>query len=117
VDDPAIVACGEPSRDLARVFNRLARRQRTLRATLAERVAIEQLHDERAVLGPVGLRNVGMAEPGRRLRFALEARQPIGIRRVRPGKELQRDVAAELRVSRSIDFTLIPRRPRGATIS
>ena len=38
------------------------------------------------------------------LRFALEAREPIGVGRERVGQDLDRDVAIQLRVARAIDL-------------
>ena len=53
---------------------------------------------------PVDRRDVGMIERRKHARFALEARQPIGIERNAARQDLQRDVAAELRVVRAIDL-------------
>ena len=46
--------------------------------------------------------DVGMVERGERLRFALEAHQPIGIGPQTLGQDLQRDVAIELGIARAI---------------
>jgi hypothetical protein len=40
-----------------------------------------------------------------RLRFAREARQPIGIGREQLRQDLQRDIAIELRVTRAVDLS------------
>ena len=45
-----------------------------------------------------------MVERGEDLRFALEAREPLGIRAKPSGSDLERDVAIELRVARAIDL-------------
>ena len=46
-----------------------------------------------------------MIERGQDLRFALEAREPLGIRRKRVGQDLQRDVALQAGVARAVDLT------------
>ena len=45
-----------------------------------------------------------MIERGEHARLALEARQPIGVAGEAPRQDLDRDVAAELRVARAIDL-------------
>ena len=45
-----------------------------------------------------------MVQRGERLRFALEARQPLGIGGEAVRQDLDRDVAIELRVARAIDL-------------
>ena len=46
--------------------------------------------------------DVRMIQRGQRLRFALEAREPLGIGDEQLGQDLDRDVAIELRVARAI---------------
>ena len=46
-----------------------------------------------------------MIERRERLRFAREAREPVGIGRERLGQHLQRDVAIEFGVAGAIDLT------------
>ena len=76
---------------------------------LRERLALDELEDEPAhaarLLEPVDVRDVRMIEGGQHLGLALEARKPVGIRGERLGKNLDRDVAAELRVLRPIDLS------------
>ena len=48
------------------------------------------------------MRDVRMIERGEHLRFALEARQALGVVRERVGQDLDRDVASELRVAGAI---------------
>ena len=73
-----------------------------------ERRPLHQLHHqgERAValLDTVDLRDVGMVECRQRLRLALEARPPLGIRGQQIRQDLDRDVAIELDVARAIDL-------------
>ena len=49
-----------------------------------------------------------MIQRGERLRFAQEAREPLGVVRERLGQDLDRDVAVQLRIARSIDFAHAP---------
>ena len=111
--DAALVRGGQPARDLNRVVDRLERREpfRLLEAD-AERVAFEQLHDrvDDAGIVPdvVQRQNVGMVERGDRLRFALEARQPVlHLFRVR-GKHLDGHFAAQPGISRPVDLAHAP---------
>lgn len=53
-------------------------------------------------LESIHLRNLGMIERGQYLRFALEPREPFGIGRERLSQHLQRHVAIELPVARTI---------------
>ena len=57
-----------------------------------------------AVFDAVDRADVRMIERGEQPRFALEAREPSGSRRERARQDLDRDVAAELRVARAIDL-------------
>ena len=66
--------------------------------------SITRARDAAAVLEAVDLRDVRMIQRGERLRFALEARQAVGVGRERLGQDLDRDVAIELRVARAIDL-------------
>ena len=49
-----------------------------------------------------------MIERREQLRFALEARHAVGVRRERRRQDLQRDVAIQLRVARAIHFAHSP---------
>ncbi len=55
--------------------------------------------------GVVDLRDVGVVERRERLGFARKPHQPIGIGREALGQHLQRDVAIELAVARTIDLS------------
>ena len=46
----------------------------------------------------------GWFSDGQHLRFALEPRETLGILRERVGQDLERDVAVELGIARTIDF-------------
>jgi hypothetical protein len=52
--------------------------------------------------------NVGMVERGEHLRLALEPCEPLGVLCKDLGQDFQRDVAAELGVSRAIDLATPP---------
>ena len=77
---------------------------------LGERLALDQLQHERArrrcraLLEAVDRADVRMVERREHPRFALEAREPLGIRREDVRQDLDRDVAPELRVARAIDL-------------
>ena len=62
-------------------------------------LALDQFHHERVcgarVLNPVDGGDVRMIERRQHLRFAAEAREPIGIARERLRQDLQRDVAID----------------------
>ena len=70
-------------------------------------VAFDQFHDQRADRRRHSSRpwicgDVRMVERREDLRFALEAREPIGIVANDVGQDLDRDVAFQLRVARAI---------------
>ena len=90
--------------DLRRVLDRLAPRQRALCQPVAQRLAVEQLHDESAVLEAVHLGDVRVVERRERPGFAFEARETIRIAGEGVGQNLDGDVAAEPRIARAIDF-------------
>jgi hypothetical protein len=77
MDDVLVVGGGEPARELARVLDGLAPRQRRVPDPLAERLAVEQFRDHvgSAPVGPdvVHRKDVGVIECTRRPRFLLEA--------------------------------------------
>ena len=79
VDDALVVRGGEPLRDLARVVDRFARRQRAAHAAAAKRLALEQLRDDvgRAGVGAdvVDGQDVRVVELAGGARLLLEAMQ------------------------------------------
>ena len=98
----------EPARDLDAVLDRLAHGQRARREPLAQRLALEQLHDDEQ-LAVVDARvedadDVRMRERGDGLRFALEPRPPIGVGGERGRQDLDRHVTLEPRVPGAIDL-------------
>ena len=85
VDDALGVRGGEPPRDLDRVVERLAQRQRAARHALAQRLAFEQLgdHVRRAVVRAdvVDGEDVRVVERAGGARLLLEAPQAVGVSR------------------------------------
>jgi hypothetical protein len=75
---------------------------------LRERLALDEFHDDGSYvagfLEAVDLRDVGVIELREHLRFALEARESLGVVRERVGEDLDRDVAVELGVVGAIDL-------------
>ena len=69
---------------------------------LCQRLAVDELEDQEAdavsLLEPVDGADVRMIQRGEHPRFALEAREAIGIAREHTRQDLDRDVASELRV-------------------
>jgi hypothetical protein len=90
----------------------LADRDRPAFQALGKILAGDELHGEEVSGRPVGERraleavdvgDAGVVEGGEDLRLALEAGQPIGIGGEGLGKQLEGDVAAELRVRGPVD--------------
>ena len=54
------------------------------------------------ILEAVDRGDVRMVERGEQFRLAMKARQPVGVQHERLGEDLQRDIAAQLRVARVI---------------
>ena len=83
MDDALLVRRFERVGDLPRDRQRLVERQRPARDAIGQRVALDQLQDERARARrcPRGRRSrdVRMVERGEHLRFALEAGEAFGI--------------------------------------
>src|SRR5688500_1261324 len=109
MDDAVLVRCFESLRDLPCNRQGLIERDRSARDPIGERVALDELEDERvrltAVLEPIDRTNVGMVEGGKQLRLALEAGEAIGIERKRARDDLERDVAPELPIARAIHLS------------
>jgi hypothetical protein len=93
--------------DLARIFERFRERQGP-----GENLTFDQFEhqmiDVSGFLETVDGRDVGMVERGEDAGFATEARDPIGIVDEGRRQGLDRDVAAEPRVVRPVDFTHPP---------
>ena len=76
---------------------------------LVEALTLDELHGEKAdavgILDRVKHDDIGMAQRGDHPRLALEARQPIGVRRNVGRQHLERNLAAESRVLRAVDLS------------
>ena len=99
--DAALVRGGEPGRDLERVVEGLAHRDRSRLDVLPESPALQELHDHVGDAGfaaeVVDREDVGMVQRGRRLGLPLEARELLLVR-ARLRQRLERDGAIEVRV-------------------
>ena len=117
MDDSFVVRRGEGLRNLGRDVDRLSRRQRSGPQPLAQRLALEQLHDENVARRGTGrggdrgfLRmNRGwrsLDDSGReQLRLALEARSRLFTFEELFRKDLQRDHPVEPRVPGPVDLS------------
>ena len=116
MDDPFFMRDFEGLGDLPRETQDLCDRQpatlllpaRLGRELLCERVALDQLENQEAnivrFLETVDRADVGMVQRGEHPRFAVEARESIRMPRERRRQNLDRDVAPELRVVRTVHF-------------
>lgn len=106
MDDPALVRRLERLADLSRDRLRLVERHRPSRDAIGECLALHELHDEggRAIrlFEMVNSRDVRVIQGGEDLGFACEPRDAITIEREVGWQKLDRNVAAKLRVARSI---------------
>ena len=100
MDEALVVRRRQAARDLHADVDRLAHGQRAARQALAQRLAVEQFRDGvgQAVVRAdvVDREDVRVRERGDGLRFALEAREPIGVAR----EPLGRTLMATSRLSR-----------------
>src|SRR5262249_17408822 len=69
------------------------------------RIALDQLHHQRALFHTVDMRNVGMIQRRKHLRFARKTRHSIRVVGKVFGQDLDGDVASELGVVGAIHFT------------
>ena len=99
MDDALLVRGLEGRRDLRGVIEGGVERQGP-----AQGRPVHQLHDEAAGLDGVDLRDVGMVEGGKRLGFALEPGEPVGVIGKRVGQPLDRHVALERGIAGAIDL-------------
>ena len=108
MDDPLLVRRFEGFGDLLRDRQRLVKRDRSARDALREILALDQLHHEGlhavGVLQPVDRGDVRMIQRGEDFRFALKARQAVGVGCQRRWEDLDGDLTLQLRVRRPIDF-------------
>jgi hypothetical protein len=109
MDDALLVRRFKGFGDLPRDGQRLVERNRTPRDPLRQVLAFDEFQHERAhaagIFQAVDMRDVRMIEGGERLRFARKPGQAIGIAGEGVRKDLQRDVAIQLRIVRSIHLT------------
>ncbi len=109
VDDPGGVRLGEPVGHLVGEVEQLPGRQRPGMEHLAQRPAVDELHRDvdRRVFRPdvVDRHDVGVVEGRGRARLLLESLAPVGVGRELGRQHLDGHLAAEARVSRSVDFS------------
>ena len=113
MDDALLVGLLEGLGDLLRDGERLVDGNRPALQPLREVLALDQLHDEEVSGRPsVASRSrsrrswamLGVIERGEELGLALEAGEALGVGGEGLGEELERDVAAELRVGGALDL-------------
>ncbi len=112
MDDAEVVGGFEGLGNLPRDGQGLRQGDRPARDDRGQVLTLDQLHDEstrtawcRPGFEAVDLRDVRVIQRGQGLRFAREARQPLGIEGEVFGEDLDGNVAIELRVPRTIDLT------------
>ncbi len=106
MNDAGVVRRFERLADLRRHRKRLFNGKRSLGDPIGQRGSLDDLQHQRlrvaAVFETVDSADVGMAERRQHLRFALETGEPLGIVGERFRQDLQRDVAAKLRIPGAI---------------
>ena len=106
MNDAGVVRRFERLADLPRYRKRFFNRKRSLGDPVGQRGSLDDLQHQRfrvaRVLEAVDGADVRVAERGQHLRFPLETGEPLGIVRERFWQDLQRDVAAKLRIPRAI---------------
>ena len=109
MNDPLLVRGFERVGDLLRDRQRFVERDRAARDTLRQVVALDQFHHEgmcaTGFLKAVDRRDVRMIQRREGLRLAFEPRHAIGVRGEHVRQDLDRDLAAECRVRRTVDLT------------
>ena len=108
MDDPLLVRGFERLGDLCGHRQRVGQRDRAARDPLGQVLALDEFHDQRrdtvGFFGAVDRGDVWMIQRGQQASLAVEARAPPGIDAEDLGQNLDRDVAAELRVVGAIDL-------------
>lgn len=108
MNDALLVRRLRSLRDLPGDGQYLIERDRATGDPLGQILALDELHDEdvqaRELLERVNRGDVRMIQGRERLRLSLEPRQAVGVRRERGRQDLDRDLAAERRVGRSVDL-------------
>jgi hypothetical protein len=114
--DAALVRGLERVGDLSRDAERFLQRQRPNGETLHQRLARNELHDERqravAVLEPVDLRDVRMIELCEQLRLALKPREALRVAREGRRQHLDRHVALQCRIACAVHLAHAARTER-----
>src|SRR3989338_7024066 len=109
MDDPLLVSRFERTDDLTRDDERFSERHRTASDSRRQRFALDELEYEelRAArfLESVDGGDAGVIQSGEELRLALKSCDAVGLVSERVRKQLQRDIATELRVARTIHLT------------
>ena len=104
MDDPLLVRRFERFGNLPRDGQRLVERDRTERDALRQILALDELHHDRThtatFLEAVDVRDVRVIDGRKRLGFAREPREPVGVAGKRVRQYFQRDIAIELRIAR-----------------
>ena len=123
MDDPRFVLCLQSLGELMRNRQRFVDRDRAVCDAVGERGSFNQLQGERA--GAIGfvfffravdLRDAKVVEAGENLRLPLESREAIGVSREGVRKDLQGDIAAQLRVGGPIHLAHAPLADEGGHV-
>ncbi len=105
MDDAALVRRGKRIGQWDRQTEERVDRQAALGDHLGERRALDHLHGDKAntvhLVHRMNSDDVGVVQSGDRPGLPLKAHQPLGIESERLGEDLERNVAAELRIPRS----------------
>ena len=109
MNDPLLVRRFQRVGDLLGDGKSFVEWNRAARDALREIVALNEFHDERGgartFFEPVDGGDMRMIERGEHFRFALKAREPIGIGRERGWQDLDRDLTFEPGVRRPVHLT------------
>ena len=109
MDDPPLVRSIERVGDLPRHGQRVFERNGAARQPLGERLAVDELHHQRAraalLLDAIDLRDVRMVQRRQGPGLAFEPGSALGIRGKGVGQDLDGDIAIEPRVARAIHLS------------
>jgi hypothetical protein len=105
MDDAPQVSGVETVGNLLRDRECLIDRYGTSAEALRQVLALDELHDQRPILDPVYVRDMRMIQRRQQLGLALKTRQPVSIRGHVDWQYLDRDVALQSRVMRTIDLS------------
>jgi hypothetical protein len=117
VHDAALVRGCQPVGDLVCNAQRFLDGNPALSDPLGQRRPVDELHRERrralAALQPIDVGDVGVAQGRESLGFLLEARHAGRVARERSGQHLERDIAPELHIARTIHLAHTARANQG----